>query len=79
MDGATYVLLNSKVKKVSTTVSGMSDGFTYKGSVATTSDLPASPSSGDMYTVSGIKYVYDGSDWVMIDAIDSSDIDALYT
>lgn len=52
------------VGAVSQQVSGLAEGFDYKGSVATVEDLPANPSQGDMYTVAGVKYVYDGTDWV---------------
>ena len=66
MDVTTYALLNKKIGSLGTAVSAISDGFTYKGSVASTSDFPGSPDAGDMYTVGGIKYVYDGTDWVQV-------------
>lgn len=79
MDGGTYALLKKKINEVNNKVSSLAEGFSYKGSVPSVEDLPASATAGDMYTVSGAKYVYDGSAWVMIDPITTEQIDAFYT
>lgn len=82
MDPVTYAILKGKVAAVEEKVEAVSNGFTYKGSVATVSNLPASANAGDMYTVTAsgnAKYVYDGSAWVMVDTITSEQIDAFYT
>lgn len=89
MDVVTYALLKGKisavaqsVEEIETEVSGIADGFTYKGSVATVNDLPVGADAGDMYTVTAsgnAKYVYNGTAWVMVDTITTEQIDAFYT
>ena len=79
MDGGTYALLKKKISEVNSKVSSLAEGFSYKGSVASVEALPQSATAGDMYTVSGAKYVYDGSSWVVIDVISTEQIDAFYT
>lgn len=69
MDVVTYALLKGAVKKLDTKIDAIAQGFTYKGSVATVGNLPASPDPGDAYTVSssGGLYVYDGTTWLRVD------------
>lgn len=71
MDIVTYALLNSKVKNVTL-------AYDYKGSVASVDDLPSGATKGDLYTVSGEQYVFDGTNWVIVGGvITSAQIDAL--
>ena len=74
MDIITYALLSKKIANSTL-------AYTYKGSVANVSDLPDDASKGDLYTVDGVQYVYDGSDWVEVDLgnpITNEQIDALF-
>lgn len=71
MDVITYALLNKKVQNVTL-------AYDYKGSVASVEDLPSGATKGDLYTVGGDQYVYDGSDWVIVGGvITNAQIDAL--
>lgn len=75
MDGLiAYALLN---KRISSLVPS------YKGTVASVSELPASAGKGDLYIVTGegnANYVYDGSSWKCInpDIATNAEIDGLY-
>ncbi len=74
MDIETYALLKKKVDNVTL-------AYTYKGSVADVASLPDDATLGDMYTVGTIQYVWDGTEWVVIDStksITNAQIDALY-
>lgn len=74
MDIITYALLKKRVDNVTL-------AYSYKGSVATTSDLPDDATLGDLYTVGTIQYVWDGTEWIVIDStksITNAQIDALY-
>lgn len=74
MDITTYALLKKKVDNVTL-------AYTYKGSVATTADLPSGASKGDLYTVGGQQYVFDGTTWVQLDKvvpITNEQIDTLF-
>lgn len=77
MDVVTYALLKGAVKNLDTKIDAIAQGFTYKGSVASVGNLPASASSGDAYTVSstGGLYVYDGTTWLRVnqDLVDKMD------
>ena len=59
MDIVTYALLNKKV-------SSILPGYSYKGGVASVSDLPESGTTGDLYTVGSDQYVWNGSEWVVV-------------
>ena len=51
---------------VNESIAALGSGFTVKGVVASTSELPASGELGDLYLVSGegyASYVWDGSAW----------------
>ena len=64
MDIVTYALLKKRIE-------GLTPGYTYKGSVASTSALPEDPEQGDLYTVTGegnAQYVWDGSEWINLSA-----------
>lgn len=70
-----YGLIEPKIKKISQQIEDLGAGFDYKGSVASYSDLPASATAGDSYTVKdegNAQYTYDGEEWVRIndDVID---------
>lgn len=54
-----YALLNKKISNVTL-------AFSYKGSVASVSDLPDNAETGDLYTVGGVQYVWDGTAWVEV-------------
>lgn len=76
MDIVTYALLKKKMGK-------SVPGYTYKGSAATVSDLPANAEVGDMYTVKaedGAQYVWDGENWISASypTITNSQIDAIF-
>ena len=64
MDG---IIPFSGLGEVEDMVGNLGSGFTVKGVVATTGDLPASGELGDLYMVSGegyASYVWSGSAWV---------------
>lgn len=74
MDIITYALLKSKVDTVTL-------AYTYKGSVASVSELPSGADTGDLYTVDGVQYVWDGNDWVTpvgFNIITDSEIESLF-
>lgn len=75
MDAVTYALLKKQI-------GGIAPGYDYKGSVSSTGDLPSGASTGDLYTVAGEQYVWNGSSWVNLvlgSAITNSQIDSLFT
>jgi hypothetical protein len=65
--------------------SDITNMYKYKGSVATTSDLPSGATTGDVYNVeaSGMNYAWDGSTWdalgeiFTIDKVTNSEIDTI--
>ena len=62
MDAVTYAL----AKKIA---AGITPGYSYKGSVAEETDLPADAEQGDLYTVTGednAQYVWDGEGWIKL-------------
>ena len=71
MDIITYALLKKKVAALNTKYGSLAEGFSYKGSVASTAALPATDNTaGDLYTVTGegnARYLYDGEEWVNLD------------
>ena len=72
MDIITYALLKKRVDNVTL-------AYSYKGSVATTSDLPDDATLGDLYTVGTAQYVWDGTNWVQVGgSITNEQIDALF-
>ena len=76
MDIVTYALLNKKIGQIT-------PGYDFKGTVASTDDLPESPTTGDLYLVTAegnAQFVYDGSDWQQIysQIASNNDIDGLY-
>ena len=75
MDAVTYALCKGMVENIE-------PGYTYKGSVSAATDLPDDAEKGDLYTVAGVQYVWDGTDWVNVEAgvaITEGQIDALFT
>lgn len=69
MDILTYALAISKANEYTNQmVQSLGVGFTYRGSVATESNLPNNPSLGDLYTVDdgNISCVWDGSKWFQL-------------
>ena len=76
-----YALLNS----VKSMVASLGSGFTVKGVVTATSNLPESGTLGDLYLVSGegyASYIWDGSAWQLKDGDVATDTDitsALYS
>ena len=71
MDIITYALLKKKVAALNTKYGSLAEGFSYKGSVASTAALPETDNTaGDLYTVTGegnARYLYDGEEWVNLD------------
>ena len=70
MDLITYALLNKKIKNVTLP-------YTYMGSVASVGNLPDDAELGDLYTIGGTQYVWDGEEWVAM-TITNAQIDALF-
>lgn len=62
-----YALLNKKISNVTL-------AFSYKGSVASVSDLPDNAEIGDLYTVGGVQYVWDGTAWVNMQKATAGDV-----
>ena len=90
-DAVLYALNKSGERKTAQSVSELEEhvnqilpGYDYKGSVATTGDLPNDATIGDMYTVTADgneEYVWNGEDWIKPNraVITHSQIDSLYT
>lgn len=77
MDVVTYALLKKQID-------GITPGYTYKGSVATTDDLPSEATTGDLYNVTAegnAQFVYNGEEWIQIysQIASNSQIDGLYS
>lgn len=88
MDIVTYALLKGEVDKTNQDVEQLNErvdnvtlAYSYKGSVSSVSDLPDDADAGDLYTIDGIQYVWDGEDWIVVQssvAITNSQIDSLF-
>ena len=88
MNGITYdlkdALARSEIIELQNVVDAIGTGaFVYRGSVASSSNLPGNPDLGDLYTVTdegSAEYVYDGFDWIHLEnlAITNAQIDALF-
>ena len=66
----TYALCNKHTQKViSEAIEGLSEGMSFKGSVATLNDLPSNPDDGDLYIIEDIKskVVFFDDKWVEFD------------
>ena len=73
MDVVTYALLNKKIGSIL-------PGYTYKGGAASTSDFLNDTATGEIYTVGGDQYVWNGTAWVtVIAAISDATINALFS
>ena len=77
MDIATYALLKKQIDQVT-------PGYDFKGSVASTDDLPSLATTGDLYIVKSegnAQFVYDGSEWIQIysQIASNAQIDGLYS
>ena len=62
--------LSGEVENVAEMIEALGSGFTVKGVVAATTDLPDSGELGDLYLVSGegyASYVWDGDSWELKD------------
>lgn len=73
MDIVTYAILKRQIDNVTL-------AYSYKGSVASVSELPDGAEIGDLYTVDGAQYVWDGSDWIEVNGfttITDAEIEAL--
>lgn len=80
MDVVTLAICQDVVDEA---VENLEPGYLYKGSVATTDDLPASDNEkGDLWQVreDGSEYSWDGTQWVQrnIKAITNAYIDSLF-
>ena len=74
MDIVTYALLKKRIDNCT-------PGYTYEGSADSVSDLPGDAEKGDLYTVDGVQYVWDGENWVEVNLgtpITTAQIDALF-
>lgn len=73
MDVVTYALLKKQIGSIL-------PGYTYKGSAASVAALPDDAETGDLYTVGGDQYVWNGTAWVtIIAAIPDATINALFS
>lgn len=89
MDLILYSFLNKKIGNAQDDIETLQDevdnvtlAYTYKGSVATVSDLPNDAQLGDLYTVNGDQYVWDGTSWVVAGAglkITNQQIDSIFS
>ncbi len=65
-----YALQKRAVGAVTTAVTELAPGYTFKGSVATLDELPSDAATGDLYIVTGDsynkQYVWDGEEWRFI-------------
>lgn len=68
MDIITYGLLKGQINALSEKVDNITLAFAYKGSVDSIDDLPDDATIGDMYTVDGVQYAWDGEYWIIIKA-----------
>lgn len=63
-------------------IDSIGEGYKYKGSVNSVSDLPDNAELGDKYTVTGednAEYVWDGTSWKNLNpVITNAQIDSLY-
>lgn len=74
MDVVTYAILKKQIDNVTL-------AYSYKGSVADESSLPDDAETGDLYTINGAQYVWDGTDWIKIEnfkTITDSEIEVLF-
>ena len=88
MDIVVYGLLKGEIAKTNQDVEQLSErvdnvtlAYSYKGSVSSVSDLPDDADTGDLYTIDGIQYVWDGENWIVVQssvAITNSQIDSLF-
>lgn len=77
--GAALAITGKRIAAVEEGLESINVAYTYKGSVASISALPASGNTtGDMYTVDGSQYVWDGTEWIVM-SIKQAQIDALFT
>lgn len=75
--------LNSAVGELKDLVNGIRPGYEYKGSVATRTDLPEDPTTGDLYTITDedeVQVAWNGTAWITpgYPTITNAQIDALY-
>ena len=66
----TYAICNKNTQKViSEAIESLSEGMTFKGSVATLDDLPENPLDGDLYIIETdkSKAVFFGDKWIEFD------------
>ncbi len=71
-------------QRVSQQVGALTAGITYKGSVNSVTDLPASPSVGDEYTVTSegnALYLWNGTQWLSfpVNIGDGSELESITT
>ena len=74
--------ISAQVEDVEEMIESLGSGFTVKGVVAATTDLPVSGELGDLYLVSGegyASYVWDGDSWELKDGdiATNAEIDAV--
>lgn len=74
MDIVTYAILKKQIDNVTL-------AYSYKGSVADEESLPSGAETGDLYTIDGAQYVWDGTNWIEVTVfktITDSEIEALF-
>ena len=74
--------LKSNMSDMQEEIDSIGEGYKYKGSVNSVSDLPDNAELGDKYTVTGednAEYVWDGTSWKNLNpVITKAQIDTLY-
>lgn len=75
--------LSGAVEQAIELVNGIRPGYDYKGSVATRTDLPEDPTTGDLYTITDedeLQVAWNGTAWITpgYPAITNAQIDALF-
>ena len=89
MDLILYSFLNKKIDGAQSDIEDLQEevanvtlAYTYKGSVATVSDLPNDAQLGDLYTINGDQYVWDGTSWVVAGSglpLSNAQIDSVFS
>ena len=75
--------LKAAVDELKDLVNGIRPGYEYKGSVATRTDLPNDPTTGDLYTITDedeVQVAWNGMAWITpgYPTITNAQIDTLY-
>lgn len=75
--GAALAIANKRIDAVEQEFESLNLAYSYKGSVASVADLPGDPETGDLYTIDGTQWVWDGTEWISM-SITNAQIDGLF-